>query len=301
MSNYFAPVEGKSLVAKRMMRLSRLAVLPLPISLSVIFYYIKKMLGKKGSVKEQANNYYFLTLLNTGSKHRKKEKHLLLFRHQNDFSFYARENPGSDLEVFNQVWGRKEYGEATKWLKKKNGDRAQYNIIDAGANVGYATLFFLAEFPQARVVSIEPETENCAIIRKNLAVNNLTAQVDLKQNGLWNKRSYLRIGNEYRDGRSWSTTVTESAVPTSLLAISLGDILAENKWTSIDLLKIDIEGSEKQLFDDEQEIEKILSITTVLAIEIHDDKEVDRARIYSLLKKCSFTFYDHNDFTIAYK
>jgi len=40
-------------------------------------------------------------------------------------------------------------------------------IIDAGANIGMATLFFTHKYPRAKIVAIEPEASNFAILSKN--------------------------------------------------------------------------------------------------------------------------------------
>jgi len=299
MDNYFSNEGTTSLFKKRLMRIAYLNTLPWEFRNSIGRCYFKKAIGIKCTTKEQADNYYFLTLIHTGAKHKRSEKGLLQFKNKTGFEFYARRS-GSDLEVFNQVWGRREYQLATDQLKKSIGNRAQVNIIDAGANIGYSTLFFLSEFPQARIVSVEPDKDNCELIKKNLSINKVDTRVDLKEMGLWDKECSLKTVNTFRDGRSWSIQVIESDDDTGLRAISLQGIIKEKKWQTIDLLKIDVEGAEARIFNDAENIRQILSITTVLALEIHDEV-ADRNKIYDTLRQCGFRYFDHNDLTIAYK
>lgn len=40
-------------------------------------------------------------------------------------------------------------------------------IIDAGANVGFASLWFLQRFPNTEIIAIEPESSNCEMLKKN--------------------------------------------------------------------------------------------------------------------------------------
>lgn len=40
-------------------------------------------------------------------------------------------------------------------------------IIDAGANIGASPIYFLSRYPDALVVAIEPERNNCALLRSN--------------------------------------------------------------------------------------------------------------------------------------
>ena len=299
MDNYFSTNDGKDLFKKRLIRLFQFGRLPFRLSLSIIKLYIGKMFGRKGSVIENANNYYFLTLIHTGCRHKRFENGLFAFHDPGGMEFFARQNPGSDLEVFNQVWGRNEYALATKELLKVKDRHEDINIIDAGANVGYSTLFFLNEFPNARIVSIEPESSNFNMLKKNVSANN-ASNADIKQNGIWNKACNLKVVNTFRDGYSWSMQVVEVEEPSELKAISLQDIIDEKGWKTIDILKIDIEGSEKQLFDDEASIKDILAITRVLALEIHDEV-ANRESIYKVLRESGFVYYEHNDLTIAYK
>jgi FkbM family methyltransferase len=39
--------------------------------------------------------------------------------------------------------------------------------IDAGANIGMATLFFSHDYPRAKLFAIEPEASNFTILKKN--------------------------------------------------------------------------------------------------------------------------------------
>src|SRR6266404_4664431 len=41
-------------------------------------------------------------------------------------------------------------------------------IVDAGANVGFASVFFARKYPNARILAIEPETSNFALLKKNV-------------------------------------------------------------------------------------------------------------------------------------
>jgi FkbM family methyltransferase len=57
------------------------------------------------------------------------------------------------------------------------GDRLR--IVDLGANIGLATLFFLARYPNAEVTAVEPDAANAAILAKNIDVNRLGGRVDV--------------------------------------------------------------------------------------------------------------------------
>ena len=120
-------------------------------------------------------------------------------------------------------------------------------IVDAGANVGMATLFFAREYPQAHVVAIEPELSNFEMLKRNC--QGLT-NVTLIQAALWPENCELRIGNP--NAAAWAFTISDRFCgPNSspaVSAITIIDILQRLNIDHIDLLKLDIEGSELQLF-----------------------------------------------------
>src|SRR5260221_1476823 len=71
--------------------------------------------------------------------------------------------PGtSDLAVFWQIFVDREY----RCLDQVKQARF---ILDCGANVGYSAVYFLTRFPEALVIAVEPDPDNCAMLGANLA------------------------------------------------------------------------------------------------------------------------------------
>lgn len=78
------------------------------------------------------------------------EKRLLRLRARTaGYPLYARDL-SSDLEVFEQIFVKKEY-----WPLNDIADPKV--IIDCGAYVGYSAAYFLTRFPHARLIAIEPD------------------------------------------------------------------------------------------------------------------------------------------------
>ncbi len=221
------------------------------------------------------------------------------FQTADKIKFIARRNESSDLEVFNQVWGRQEYAKATEIAKANIANGAQMKIIDAGANVGYTSLFFHDDLPASLIYAIEPDEDNFLMLKKNIALNNAQNIVPLKF-GLWDHSCNLKVDRAYRDGREWSIQVMETDEETGLRGIDIHDLLNKFHIKEIDLLKIDIEGAESYLFRDVNYANSFLSKTKLLAIEIHDEN-VSRDFICQTLKENNFLHFDFNDLTIAYR
>jgi hypothetical protein len=68
--------------------------------------------------------------------------------------------PSSDLDTFEQVFRNGEYD-----FRASN----PRFIIDAGANVGLASILFASRYPSARIIAIEPEQSNFDLLKENVA------------------------------------------------------------------------------------------------------------------------------------
>ncbi len=300
--NIFSIDSEGMLLQKRLKRLFEIKRIPILLSIKLFFYYTKKILRIKTDSSLNADNYYFLTLINTNSFNTSIKAQEYIFKTPSTaYKFIARKKNSSDLEVFNQVWGRKEYCKATDILRKIVINNREVTIIDAGANVGYSTVLFKNVFPDATIFSIEPDDNNFEMLKKNIEINKLE-NIFLIKAGLWkyNCNSNLIVSRDFRDNREWSLQVKETEERTTLKGIGILDLIEQYNIKQIDLFKIDIEGAEKFLFDDKAKSTQFLAKTKVIAIEIHDDM-VSRRLIYEVLKENRFTLFDFNDLTIAYK
>lgn len=139
-------------------------------------------------------------------------------------------------------------------------------IIDAGANVGFATVFFKNKYPLAKIYSIEPDPENFELLKENTA---LYPDITLIKKGLWNRITHTRISDKHNLGK-WAMVIEEvgqQAVGT-IETITIDKILQDYFIDTIDLLKIDIETAEQYLFKDNYH--NWLSKTKIIVIELHD-------------------------------
>ena len=173
--------------------------------------------------------------------------------------------PGtSDLDAFRQVFLEREYAAL--------GDVEDVNlVIDCGANVGYASAWFLNRYPTCRLIAVEPDPGNFAMLQRNLAPYG--DRVRLVRSGLWSRPCGLKVSaTPFRDGREWSVQVREARTGEmpDLTAVDLSSLLAQSGAARISILKIDIEGAERFVFAENYEswIERF----DALAIELHDDE-----------------------------
>lgn len=155
-------------------------------------------------------------------------------------------------------------------------------IVDAGANIGMATLYLAQAFPDARIVAIEPEAANFAALRANCdALRNVT----LKHAALWPERARLQLRDA--NAQPWEHSVKPADSGEGLPSITIPEILAECGAESIDLLKLDIEGAEHELFG--ESCEAWLPRVRMIVVELHDRYGAECARqFYSRLVRRAF-------------
>ena len=269
-----------------------------------IQYYLKKHLGFLWGASINASDIFwknfFRLKTSTPVVVLKESPESLLIKSTIDihpFQCYVRSAPSSDIFVFRQIFEKLEYMPLVKLIKKNNDFNAIKLIVDAGANVGYTGVFLKSFFREAYLIAIEPDQSNAEQINLNFTANNIT-DTEIILAGVWSHDCFLELKKDKSKGQEWGFYVEESAVPTSLRAIDILNLPQLSNDRLIDILKIDIEGSETKLFEDIEKASKLLSITKYLSIEIHDDI-ADRQYIQKVLRDNNFSWFEEGELTIA--
>lgn len=171
----------------------------------------------------------------------------------------------SDLRVFEQIFVWQHYLPVVSRIHEPRV------IVDCGANVGYSTLFFLSHFPRARVIAVEPDPENAELCRRNLSAYG--DRVVVLQKALWGSVAKLSFAEETRKvGEEWGIQVRPGELKSSggiVDAIDVVTLMKEANVAYIDLLKIDIEKSETDVF--QRSSSQWLSKIGNIAIELHGE------------------------------
>jgi FkbM family methyltransferase len=202
----------------------------------------------------------------------------------------------TDFDVFKQVLVNQDYKVATDYFTD-NGLTCS-TIIDAGANVGFTTLYLKTAFPDASVVCIEPDQHNFSVLTTNIDLNKLSNVARLSQAVHHTGGLSMTISSAFRGGGEWARQAILSQADTNLKSITIHQILDSNCWAFVDLLKIDIEGAEQLLFES-RETASFLDRTRVLVIEIHDEYDI-RTHIYHILRTYGFAIFNFGETTFAF-
>ena len=155
----------------------------------------------------------------------------------------ARLRGSSDMNVFSQIFAWEEYA----CLRSVSSPRW---ILDLGANAGYSSAYFLSCFPTAKVIAVEPDPDNCDLCRRNLAPYGKRARV--VPGAAWSTRARLVLSRgTFGDGREWATQVFFSADREGLVeGYDIPSLLEMTGGEPIDILKVDVERSELEIFGD---------------------------------------------------
>lgn len=168
-------------------------------------------------------------------------------------------------------------------------------IVDAGAQIGMASILLARKYPSAKIIAVEPEPSNFAALVQNTAFYNNILPV---QAALWKADGEVRLGVS-RAHPKGAFEVVESGIE-RVRAVSMETLMRETGISSIDLLKVDIEGAEREVFEAAPWINRV----RVIAIELHDRikpgcrSSVERAaRNFHALEKGEITmFFDSRFF-----
>jgi FkbM family methyltransferase len=164
----------------------------------------------------------------------------------------------SDKATFEQVFVSREYDTSFTGLVPQV-------IVDGGANVGFATRFFAQRYPRARIYAIEPEESNFELLVRNTQHLDTVTAI---RGALWNRSASLRIDNPGDEKWAFRVVQNQAAVGEPVDAVTVPEVMAKAGAPWIDMLKLDIEGAERELF--EPGCESWLGRVNLLIIELHD-------------------------------
>jgi len=134
-------------------------------------------------------------------------------------------------------------------------------IIDCGANVGLSALWFANEFPAARVIAIEPEPSNYALLKLNASTrDNITPICG----AISDRKVNFELKNESTSHWAWKIAeLSGGEFETS----TIEELLSSVPDAVLMVVKIDIEGGEINLFRSNL---KWVNDTPLIIFEPHD-------------------------------
>jgi FkbM family methyltransferase len=161
--------------------------------------------------------------------------------------------------------------------------RAPY-IIDGGAHIGIATLFFKKMYPNAEILLFEPDKTALFYLNKNIEENGIRG-VNIIEKGLYGSDE----GTKFRADNSDGGKIDESSGEQFIETVRLSEYMGRQ----IDFLKLNIEGAELKVF---REIYSKLPCVKELVFEYHAFPEFGQSlhEILKMLNDAGFRYVIHN-------
>jgi FkbM family methyltransferase len=134
-------------------------------------------------------------------------------------------------------------------------------IVDAGAHIGMASISFACRYPGASIIAVEPEPSNFGALLRNVGPYKNIVPVEA---ALWTEDGEVCLGPSDVHPKGAFQIVEHG--PIRVRAVTLRTLMRELEIHFIDLLKLDIEGAEKEVFEACDWIESV----GIIALELHD-------------------------------
>lgn len=177
------------------------------------------------------------------------------------FPFYLRCGT-SDLATYAQVFIDQEYDFVV--------DKCPRIIVDAGANIGLASIYFANKYPESKIIAIEPEASNYEMLKINVAAYSNIFPINA---ALWDKNGEVNLVDPGQGKWGFMTKgddsheVSLSKMCHKVKSMTVDKLMEDHELDKIDILKIDIEGAEREVFGNSSSwIEKV----DALMIELHE-------------------------------
>lgn len=199
----------------------------------------------------------------------------------------------SDNQVVEQIFLKEEYRQPKNIIRDRINLNERPCVVDAGGNIGCSALYFATHFPNSILTVLEPFPDTFKQMKRNLELNHI--HFNAYQTALWSRKALLDFDMGFRDGKEWSVRTVEHSNG-KVKALGLNDLIQDLNSENIDVLKVDIEGSEFEVFLNSSENVSSLKKVKSLVMEIHDDAG-DRRALYSVFEP-NFEIHELGELTL---
>ena len=174
----------------------------------------------------------------------------------------------SDISVFKEIFIDLEYG----WVFNSSPKV----IVDVGGYIGLSAAFFARTYPDAMIIAIEPDARNYELLMLNTA---RFPNVHAVRAAVWKESGTISLTDP--GFGAWGLQVSESHAPVTggdlVRAVTIDEIKQEFGLDRIHLLKVDVEGSEKEIFST---ADSWISSVDAICIELHDRFKIGCSRSF---------------------
>lgn len=150
---------------------------------------------------------------------------------------------GGNLMFIPHLWDRWERDYVRRHLKSGSV------FVDVGSNIGAYALWAAGIVgPTGSVIAIEPDPVTVEVLRRNIALNQLESVITVCHIGVSDREEVLRVERPCPGNMGITRLVSDGKRDGVEIACStLGSVLRSAGVRQVDMLKVDIEGSEPKV------------------------------------------------------
>jgi FkbM family methyltransferase len=170
-------------------------------------------------------------------------------------------------------------------------------IFDLGAHIGLSTLYFKSLYPKSTITCFEPNPNVIELLKENISLNNIgdvkieevaLGKRDSQKNFYIDSSGYGAFSTASFKKDAWDGSQKSKSIEVKVKRLSK---YIDRK---IDLLKMDIEGTEKDVLDELEETDSLRKIENII-IEYHPIKNHKVGKTVNLLEKNNFVLEYRKD------
>jgi FkbM family methyltransferase len=245
-----------------------------------LFYNFKKAINLPGNYSRKISAFFTLNRLFIKSRlfqsgHNKVSASFLgykVYGYNYDTLYY----------LFNEIFITNEYSFKTSVTEPV--------IIDCGANLGMSILYFKKMFPNSKIIAFEANPRVFDLLLSNMEVNKIS-NVSAHNLALYSEEKEISFfaGENTLEGSVISGRGGENEI--KVKATRLSNYL--KNFDSVDLIKIDVEGAERDIINDLFDSETI-SKAKEYFIEYHHNINGEASNLSSFLQKFELNGFRYN-------
>ncbi len=258
------------------------------ISRTVVFA-VNFLRETSDKIKNNARNYFlgfkiFLNVKNWKDYYfdckKKAEKKFIVYDLKNGLKIITRSKT-KDRDIFSEIFFGNEYF----FNEFKLPEKAV--VFDVGAHIGVFSVFVSNK--AQKIFAFEPAPENFELLKKNIELNRLESKVFAFNSAVSSRKgtqkfflySFNSGGNSF-----FQLQGTGMKKSIEVLTITLKEVFEKHKIKECDLMKVDIEGEEFDLFYNMPE--KTLKKIKRIVMECHPFNENKPEKLVEFLKQKGF-------------
>jgi FkbM family methyltransferase len=200
---------------------------------------------------------------------------------------------GTDVLTFDEVLVEQVYKSVLPYLRE-----CAY-VVDLGANIGLTSLYFASCYAGCKLIAVEPNPSTYDVLCANLSALVKAGRCKTLRAAIWGSETVL-VADEPKNPEHYSAFATRQAsgpapVGDEISGMPLPQIMAQAGFERIDLLKVDVEGAEVELF--KGDLEWLRSVECI-AIEFHEGSR-EAIGFDDIMAHYGFRIVDTNPHTVV--